>query len=451
MQSNQTRMDPSGFLPAMACLCIVLLMMMWPADAPWGGDDVTLISAAIKANHAHRLISAGLGGSFGYPYGPIPSQIYQALALFSEIPITLVRLHAALLAGGTAFALLYLATVLNLSPWFAPMMMVGPFFWFYSRLMWDNTFAIPVGTLLLAAYGDYLHRSSRAAFFTAVSCAVALPLIHPMTLPLVVPVVGHALLFRRTGIRKHWPGLIVIALCTTILSGAYVQRVADQMRQSPNLIPPRADALSRPQAAVFPLFSARLFNAYGFFDERGPEMGWEQSSVVVVARSISLAAYLLIWSGMLIAVFRIWKFTTGKTPVLRYSQEPGSADGMPGSSVDLRTGVSKITLPAICLAAMLLQSLMDARLRISPYPHYYTGTWVTGVIFLWIGIDFLKKIKLRAGVAWTYAISMSFATIAFAVDIHAHSGGSVWYGPSLGAQVYIYQQKTPGSKLPGRF
>jgi len=311
------------------------------------------------------------------------------------------------------------------------MTMVGPFFWFYSRLMWDNTLAIPVGTLLLASYGDCLRRSSRVAFFAAVSCAVALPLIHPMTLPLVIPVVIHALIFKRDAIKKHWPGLIVIGICAAICSGAYVHRVADQFRQSPHLIPPRADALTRQQAAVFPLFAGRLFTAHGFFDDRGPELGWEQNPAVEIARLISTAAYPLIWIGILLALAQITKLT----PVLTYSDAPDDAANKPGSSGYLRTGVCVTVLPAICLATLLLQSLMDTRLRISPYPHYYSGTWAVGVVFLWMGLDTLGKFKLRTAIGLIYAVVMVMSTIAFAVDIHRQGGGSVWYGPSLGTQL----------------
>lgn len=404
MQSHAAR--PSlNLLPALACALIVLLFSCWPGDAPWGGDDVVLITTAIKANHEHHLIPAGLGGSFGYPYGPIPSQIYQLLALFSHDPVVLVRLHAMLMVSTTAGALLYLANILGISPWFAPMTLAGPFFYFYSRLMWDNTFAIPAGTLLLASYGDFLLRPSRAAFLTAISCAIALPLIHPMTLPLVIPVVVHILIFHRQAIKKYWSGLIVIAICTAICSGAYVQRVADQMRQSPHLIPPRSDALSRSAAFAFPLLSGRLFTAQGFFDERGPELGWEQNPVVVIAREMSCISYPFIWIGILISSFRLNKPQT--------------------------------TISLLCLATLFCQSLMDAGLRISPYPHYYCGTWAATVVLLWFGLNALHKFKLRTPAAWIYTVALFISTAAFAIDVHQHAGGRVWYGPSLLAQMQI--------------
>ena len=399
MDPSASRKRPSSILPAIACGLIIVCLSMFPGDAPWGGDDVLLINSAIKANHEHRLITAGLGGSFGYPYGPIPSQIYQLLALISHNPITLVSLHASLFAAATAIALLYLADVLNVSPWLAPLTMLGPFFWFYTRLMWDNTFAIPVGTLLLASYGDFLRRCSGKAFLLAAVCAVSLPLIHPMTLPLVIAMAGHAICFNRTEIKKRWRGLLAIAICAVFLAGPYVQRVSQQVGHSAALIPPRSDALRRGAALAFPLYSGRLFCAYGFFDDRGPEIGWEQNRVVASARVISLVAYPLIWLGMQIGLRR------------------------------------KNTFATLCVVALVLQSLMDAALRISPYPHYYTGTWAACVVLMWLGIDCLKIFKLRWMTACVYGLSLIIATIAFARDIHKNLGGGVWYGPSLATQI----------------
>jgi len=392
----------SNSLAAAACVLIVICTMLWPGDAPWGGDDRVLIHTAITANREHRLVPAGLGGSFGYPYGPIPEQIYQVLALFSHNPIVLVRLHAALLAGCTGGALLYLSSVLGLSWWYAPLVMLGPFFWFYTRLMWDNTFAIPVGTLLLAGYGDFLRRGSGAAFLTAAMCAVALPLIHPMTLPLVTAVAGHALLAHRGEFIHRWRGLAILAICTVVLCGPYCLRITRQMGHSPGLVAPRDDALTRPQAMFFPLWSGRLFTANGFFDARGPEAGLESNQLVVIAREISTVAYPLIWIGILTSLFRLRE---------------------------------KVTIPTICVAALLLQSAMDARLRISPYPHYYCGTWAAIVVLLWIGLDRLRMLWLRLPVALIYAGSLLVATIAFAIDIHRQHGGKVWYGPSLESQL----------------
>src|SRR5258708_7545151 len=114
----------------LGCGAIVIALMIWPSDAPWGGGDAQLIKLALQAHREHRLSEAGLGGSFGYPYGPIPLQIYQALLLFTHYLPTLVQIHAALIASMTATALLWLTRTLRWSPWLAAMAMLSPFFWF---------------------------------------------------------------------------------------------------------------------------------------------------------------------------------------------------------------------------------------------------------------------------------------------------------------------------------
>jgi hypothetical protein len=384
------------------CLLIVVLTMLWPGDNHWFGDDIDLIRFATQANDQHRLVSAGLGGSYGYPYGPIPSQIYQVLCLISRNPIVLTRLHAALFGGGTALALFYLASVLGMSPWLVPLMLLGPYFWYYTRLLWDNTFAIPIGTLLLASYGDYLRKPTLVKFYIWVICGLTLPFIHLMTLPLAGAVGLHAMVVQRREFLRRWIGLLIIAGCIAITCGAYINRVLHQVIDSPRLMENDYPKLSRPAAFAYPLLSGRLFSAHSFLDFHGPEYGIERDPLPVLAQRVSTVAYGFFWLGLLVALTRLGQ---------------------------------KNTILKICLAALALQSLMDGYLRIPPFPHYYCGTWAAIVVVLWIGIDWLKNTKLQRPVAVIYAMSMVIATIAFAIDIHRNCGGKVWYGPSMQAQL----------------
>ena len=415
-----SRRQQSLLLPAIACALITLALMIWPGDAPWGGDDVVLISTAIQANQQHRLVEAGLGGSFGYPYGPLPENIYQLLSLFSHDPIVLVRLHAGLFSAVTAAALLLLASAAGVSLWLAPMMMLGPFFWFYDRLLWDNPFAMPVGTLMLAAYGTFLRRPSRWAFLTAIACAIALPLIHLMTLPLVVPLILHAVWFHRSAFLRYWIGLASIVGVSSFFSWHYVLRVARQLHDSPALLPSRADALSRAQGLVFPLFSGRLFSAFGFIDSRGPEHGLESTVLGIIARDVSAIAFPLLWVGLVATVVMFFK-----RDIESCASGPGTIPDRPAPS----------HLASISIATLILQSLMDAAIRISPYPQYYCGTWPAAVVLIWIGVQTIRPNKFRATVAVAYALSLAISTVTFAIDIHRQHGGAVWYGPSISVQL----------------
>src|SRR6476620_6381117 len=66
---------------ALIVAAVCLLPAICPGDTPWVNDEPNLIANALRANAAHHLAPGGLFGSFGVAYGPLPTQIYQALLL----------------------------------------------------------------------------------------------------------------------------------------------------------------------------------------------------------------------------------------------------------------------------------------------------------------------------------------------------------------------------------
>ena len=413
----------TAILPTTACLVVVVAMALWPADVPWGGDDVTLMHAAARFNGAHRPADVGLTGTFGVPYGPVPTQVYQLLLLATHDLPTVVQLRAGLTASVSAIALLWLAKSLGWSLWLAPLAMLSPFFWFYTRLLWDNTFAIPIGATLVAAYAAHL-RGGRG-LTVAVAAAVVLPLIHPMTLPLVVPFAAHAMWFHRPALARRWKSLAVVAAVVAVSSGPYLVRAIGRLPSPPTTASNDGYApLSRPAAFAYPLLAGRLLSGFNFFDNRGPERGWETTVIGTVARTASAVAFPLVWVGVVVAVRRV-------------SQPPASAGGIPRPKGRGYDPSPAETIPTLCLVALAVQSLMDCAMRVSPYPHYFCGTWAAAVVCLWAGLRTLGRWAVPVGIA--YATALVVSTASFAVDVHRGHGGTVWHGPTLGAQ-----QKAPG-------
>ncbi|MGA2233726.1 MAG: hypothetical protein ABSH22_22705 [Tepidisphaeraceae bacterium] len=397
-----------------ACAAIVVALMIWPADVPWGGDDVVLISRALLANHEHRLIDVGLSGTFHLPYGPLPEQIYQCLLAMTHNPLLLASLHAGLLAGATAAGLLWLTRTLQWSPWLAVMGMLSPFFWFYTRLIWDNTFAIPVGTVFLAAYAAYIRRPSRAPFLAAVACALMLPLIHPMTIPLVAAVAAHAGFRCREGFRRWWPGVAALLLLAAISGGRYVVQCAEHRSYGPLAA---ADwyqkfRLSCAGGMAFPLQAGQLFSAYSYFDDRYAQI-WPASTLRWrICSDFSAAAFGLAWIGMAMSLTRV-------------------RAGWRGSD-------AASALAAISIVALGLQGVMDAALRIAPFPHYFCGTWIACWICLCMGVRRLGR--LGTGVGITYAASLIVSSGVVGLSVHRYGGGRDWYGFSLGSQLTAAQE-----------
>src|SRR5262249_14908799 len=150
-----------------------------------------LIINAVHANGARHLADTGLLGTYGYTYGPLPTWVYQALTALTHDLVALTVLHAALIAAVTAGALWWLSRSLRLSPWFVAVPLLSPYFWFYARLLWDNTFLIPLGALAVAGYSANLASKSVWGLRVAIAAMAAMMLVHLMAIALVFPLGVH--------------------------------------------------------------------------------------------------------------------------------------------------------------------------------------------------------------------------------------------------------------------
>ncbi len=401
----------------MACALFAVVVTLWPGDAPWGGDDVMFVGEAIHSNQQGSLMAVGFVGSVGYPYGPVAVQVYQAIVAVSPDIYWVVRIHAFLFVATTSVALLWLAAELRVSAWWVLLVMAGPFFWFYTRLLWDNSMGIPLGTLFLASWASVLRRPSRFAFLVSVACGAFMPFIHPMTLPLVGAVLLHALCFHRKLFKLHWIGVALVGVCLWFSCIEYVLTVAFMLadKASPEVVAKPLGALTPLKAVLFPLLGGRLLSAYYFFDERGPEHGLETTTIGHLCRNLTAIAFGLVWLG-------IWKAIVNTWQRRKLAASP------------------ERSIIVICLVALGLQMLLDGVMRVAPFPHYFNGTWVIFVVFLWLGLKAIRPVWLSNVVAASLGICLAISTVFFAIDIHRQRGGPVWYKRSMEAQLGMIDQ-----------
>ena len=424
-------------------LAACALPLICPGDVPFVSDEPHLIAAALRANREGRLAPVGLYGSFGVPYGPLPTQLYQLLLLVSHDPVILVLLRAFACTATTAGALLWLARTLRLTPWFVPAVLLSPFLWHFNRLLWDNTFAIPVGALLVAAYADFLKTAAGRSLVAAFACTLALVSIHLMTAPLVAAFGGHMLWRHRAAMWKHRLGiacvLLIGAISTYGFAARTVRRAVVRMEErravsasgrpatpavngtapAPAAAAPSpiaSDRLSRAAAFAFPIFGGRIVTGGGFY------IAWERfgpaaDAAIRVARAVSLVGYALVWGGIALAARLVYQ----------QRRSPDRAN-------------AQATLLAILLAALVLQMAQDALMRVAPYPHYYTGTAVLFILFAWLAIDRLPAARwLRATAIGVYAASLAVLTLASLWRIHHDGGTRRGYGPTLANQWTVAQ------------
>lgn len=417
--------------PCAALVLIVAAIGLRPGDSAWFFDMSRDFDIALQYNAtpSHLLwISLpftpspyALKGTHGIRYGPLPIWIDQAFLLFTHNLVVMSAIRAVVVAGLTAIALLWLTQLLEMSAWLAVLVMCSPWVWYYSRQLWDNSLSVPLAVLLLAAYGQFLQSTRAWPLCVAVICAALGCLIHLITLPFLIVLAIHAILFEAKWVVKFkWPLLATILVMLGIsepylhyavtFHGSHVPEYAAWWR-----------------GWVFPLLGAQHLTAknVGYILEEG----WNIINpkpvryVFQIARLVTCIGYVACWVGMLIAIPRAW----------RALKQRGSA-----GTVD--------QLCLIGLVGYLFQTVFDGIERVSVYPHYHNTTWMIFVMFAWLALDALPRwVGARSLIARlmvpVYALALLFVEVIVAWQI-ARNGGTRGnhYNAVLSNQVEVVKQ-----------
>jgi hypothetical protein len=388
---------------SLSAACLVPLV--WPGDAPFINDEPLLIAGAMKANAAHTLAPMGLMGTFGFSYGPLPIWVYQPLVAITHNLVLVAALHTLVMVTATAGALWWLSRTLGLWVWFAPVPLLSPYFWFYSRALWDNPLLIPLGALAIAAYCAHLSSGSVAGLRVSLGALVAVLLVHLMGLALVIPVATHMLVTRWRALWADRFGVVAVA----ILSMA----AWPYWRYLLSAHSPAQAAAARADGFFFPLDGARLLSARHLEYFFGPApVG---VPVIQAAAAASAIAYVLVWSGIGVAAWRI-------VCAIRAGQWSA------------RDHVS-----ILVLGMLACQSLIDGFSGRFQHPHYQNATWIATVLLAWMAVDRLASVRapvrmLAPAASGVLAVALLLAVGALALSLHRTGGTRETYGPTLANQ-----------------
>ena len=403
-------MRPSTRGVALVALALASVVpLIWPGDVPFINDEPQLIGSAISANAQGRLATMGLMGTYGFTYGPAPTWVYQLLMAVSRALVLVAALHALLMAVSTAVALWWLSRSLRLWIWFAPVPLLSPYFWFYARALWDNTFLLPLSALAVAGYAAHLERRSVAGLHVAVACMLLIPLTHLMGLALIVPLGVHMALTRWRSVWAHKVSLTAIAALIAWLAFPYWRYLA-----SPR--PPSPPGDGTVAGWLFPLTGGRLLSAdaLDYFYGPAPVSGLLFSAGVAV----SSIAYALVWGGLVLAAFLVAR---------------AAAQHM---------WTTRAHVASIALGAVVCQSVLDGISGRYQHPHYHNGTWIVFVLLAWMTVDLASA--RRAALRWTavaataaLAAAVTAAVAGLALGLHRTGGTREVYGPTLANQQAI--------------
>lgn len=385
------------------------LALLWPGDVPFINDEPQLVANAVAASAGGRLAPMGLQGTFGFAYGPLPTWIYQGLLAVSHDLVVVAALHAALMVAVTGGALWWLGRTLGLWPAFVAVPLLSPYFWFYARAVWDNTFMLPLGALAVAGYAAFLTTRSPTGLRVTLAALVALPLVHLMSLSLVVPVALHLMTVHRRALWAHKGSVIAVAALAGWMAWPYLQYLAGPHPSSP-------PAVTVVDGWLFPLLGARLLGTRGLSYFFGPEP--VTGAPFTWGTPVSLAAYGLAWFGIGVAI----------AACIRAAR---SRDWPP-----------RAHLAGLAVSALALQAIIHGASAKFEHPHYQNGTWIATVLLAWFAVDWLvRRGTVTRALALVAVGALTLVNVGvvctLAVSLHYSQGTREVYGPTLANQQQV--------------
>jgi hypothetical protein len=317
-------------------------------------------------------------------------QVYQALLLIAHDPYSLVILRGLLCGSATAFGLLWLARILHLPAWFAATVLVAPLVVTYQRVLWDASFAVPVGTLALAALADFIVTRRPRSLRICIVATVLVPLIHPQGLPLFLAIAGWLGWQQRQALRRDRAALLVLAALLLALNGMYfVFAAGDVWWRLHHTTATYPSAGSRWASALAPFLGGNLLAGVAAVREPWPE------PLLTLALWASRVIYPVTWLGIALVVRRAlaaWRI---------------------GQGILVRDKIAMVGL-----AGLAMQALLFGALRIPCGPQYFFGTFPLHVFFAWMGMDLLRHWRLHLAVGALYGVGGAILTLGTMLAVH---------------------------------
>jgi hypothetical protein len=422
MASIHSEKEPRRWLWYTLLFAALLLPFLFPGHVPFFNDEPLLLLAALKANAGGTLAQFGLLGTHGTHYGPVAVWIYQAILLATHDPIAIAVIHIFLMTALLLGALIWLGRTLELWRWGLFALALSPYVWFYERLIWDNSFNIPLGVFCLAAYAHFLKFSRGWAIGLTIFISGMMLLIHPIAAPLVAAILVHLIFFRWKNLQKHWPWLLGGAIASLLVAWNYLSYL---FTDNTSLNPPISYHLNN---WWFALLGPRILSGAWieyFFPSPMLKSNGLWYFAFILCRTISLLAFPLVWFGIAIGIRSL-------------RQEPHASTVAQEMSV-------------ICLFAILGQLMLNGLTHSYGHPHYYNGTWAAFALLMWLAIDRLVKFRWGRAIAFAQIIALAALCILLLTRINQTSGTrDLHYGPTLINQLEVLRNTAkynPASKI----
>ena len=397
------RADGSGLLLLLCCALYFLL----PGDIFFINDEPVHLSRAWHGNLENRFVTYGLfSENSGFTYGPVPPIFYQICLMLIPhdlILIVLLKTALTLLAAGYSFHAIFQGEKDHDGRLPFLFLLVSPYFYLYTRCLWDNVLLLPLTALFLFSLQRYIVLERRRyAFFCAVLLLLSL-LTHPMSVSTAAASCILLVIFHRDLIRKQWKTLTASAVSVILLTGVYFL-----LHRAPDYSASTELTVLRPELS--PAFSLLSFR--GFFPYFLPELSMPGPAVMhrsVIALSTLICAIFLLLGTL--ASFR----------------------GIRTNRNDVMAQLGIFAILTLTLHAFLLFFLK----RIV-HPHFGVPLLIPAAFLCGLGVDLLRKRRIGRMIVILYLAAMAAGLFCFVVQNHRNGGGrALHYGATLSNQLAV--------------
>jgi hypothetical protein len=396
------------------CACFIALRFVWLGDVSFLGDEAMLLHKALDANEAGVLAKIGLKGSKGTFYGPLATWIYQMLLKITHDMDLLILLKILLESALQFLGVMELRRHFPRWPAFVFLLIfMSPYFFFYSRMFWDNPFNLSFSLLLFTGVMSFVRSPSFLLLFrTALLAALCLS-IHLMSVSFLLSLALWMILLQRKYLLAKWYQVLFSMVAALTVLAPYIQFLIENSGSGAD-INALGSVLKSLDGA---LLGTRLLTGLGlnYF------YGWEFSFFEF------LPSYLLGALGVILFACFFWAFYHLWIPVFRVHSFWNIDDEVEGIALRSFLRIFFVIHLLFCIATSLYN-----------HPHYYNASWIPYWILTAYGLQcahltssfWLKKLMMYFPKVY---VVLSFLCLLNVLAL-AHWGDGVrsqHYGPSL--------------------
>ena len=404
------------FLLTLFCVGLIFLFL-FPGDGIWINDEPLFIGKAYACNLASRWETRGLMGAVGMVYGPQAVWIYQILMLFSENLIILLFLKTLLFVVAVYYAAYKISrlTKLNILS-FGILLTMSPYIYFYSRMLWDNVFLIPLSMLSFAYFLEFCSTRRWFAWASALFFAYFSLYLHPMSITWLITMVFVVSIYCRHFFLERYRRLIIFFMSVLLPALPFLYNLIKHFS------PSHGERISIYDAFLTIFTVGRNLTFYGFFDYFVPEY---LEAYPFMAFSLKICSFLqlIFVTGMIVSVFYL---------LLKNHKKYLSIYNFALFS---------------CFFLLLFHSAVILILRRFPHPHYNNDVTFALIFIVWYGVDYFFKIKKVKYIIYLFFLLSLILLINFITLVHINQGTrGIHYGATLSNQCDVAEKVFKSSR-----